>query len=82
MAAEQHHPLQTGETASGAMQAGEVRSWSKSNLCWARETGEQGHMGWSQLKTACRKRWRFVIAGVGRRGGMGACLALQEASSR
>lgn len=30
----------------------------------------------------CGKKWRFVIAGVGKAGGMGAHLALQEESSR
>lgn len=64
------------------MAVGEVGYWSKSNLCWAREAGEQGHMGWSWLKVACRKRWRFVIAGVSRGDGTGACLALQEARGR
>lgn len=82
MAAEQGHPSQTGERASRAMAAADVGYWSKSNLPWAREAGEQGHKGWSQLKMACRKRWRFVIAGVDRGGGIGACLPLQEASSR
>lgn len=74
--------MQTGERASRAMAAGEVLYWSKSNLRWAREAGEQAHKGWSQLKMACRKRWRFVIAGVDRGGRIGACLPLQEASSR